>query len=73
LLDRLGINECYVYGVVLEVCVRCAVSGLLKTGRKVKLVSDATIHFDAEAGAKALEDFKAAGASRYTLITESDI
>jgi nicotinamidase/pyrazinamidase len=73
LLDRLGIEDCYVYGVVLEVCVRCAVSGLLKTGRKVKLISDATIHFDAEAGAKALEEFKAAGGSRYTSITESDI
>jgi nicotinamidase/pyrazinamidase len=73
LLDRLEIEECYVYGVVLEVCVRCAVSGLLKTGRKVNLVSDATIHFDAEAGAKALEEFKAAGGSRYMSITESDI
>jgi nicotinamidase/pyrazinamidase len=73
LLDRLGIEECYVYGVVLEVCVRCAVSGLLKTGRKVKLISDATIRFDAEAGAKALEEFKTVGGNRYTSITESDI
>ena len=73
LLDSLGIDECYVYGVVLEVCVRCAVSGLLKTGRKVKLVSDASIHFDAQAGAKALEEFKTAGGSRYMSITESDI
>jgi nicotinamidase/pyrazinamidase len=73
LLDRLGIEECYVYGVVLEVCVRCAVSGLLKTGRKVTLVSDATIPLDGGLGAKALEEFKAAGRSRYTSITESDI
>lgn len=73
LLDRLEIDDCYVYGVVLEVCVRCAVSGLLKTGRKVKLVSDATIHFDPGLGAKALEEFKATGGSRYTPITESDI
>jgi len=73
LLDRLEIDECYVYGVVLEVCVRCAVSGLLQTGRKVKLVSDATIHFDAEAGSKALEEFKTAGGSRFASITESDI
>ena len=73
LLDRLEIDECYVYGVVLEVCVRCAVSGLLKTGRKVKLISDATIHFDAQAGEKALEEFKTTGGSRYMSITENDI
>src|SRR5579863_7965016 len=29
MLDRLAIDECYVYGVFLEYCVKCAVMGLL--------------------------------------------
>ncbi len=73
LLDRLEIEECYVYGVFIEYCVRCAVVGLLNTGRTVKLVSDATTYIDATAGQKTLEEFKTAGGSRYTSITESDI
>jgi nicotinamidase/pyrazinamidase len=73
LLDRLEIDDCYVYGVVLEVCVRHAVLGLLKTGRKVKLISDATIHVDAEAGRAALEQFGAVGDFGFTSVNESDI
>jgi nicotinamidase/pyrazinamidase len=73
LLDRLGIEDCYVYGVFLEYCVKCAVLGLLKTGRRVKLVSDATTYVNADAGRKALEEFEAAGGSRYQAITASDI
>jgi nicotinamidase/pyrazinamidase len=72
LLDRLGIDECFVYGVFLEYCVRCAVLGLLKTGRNVTLVSDATTYVDPEAGRKALEEFAAAGGSRFRTTTASD-
>lgn len=49
-----GMNaDCYVvYGVVTEICVRMAVEGLLKTGKRVELVADAV---------KSLNDEKAAG------------
>ncbi|MGD1073010.1 MAG: isochorismatase family protein [Bryobacteraceae bacterium] len=61
LLDSLEIDDCYVYGVLLEYCVKCAIMGLLKTGRKVTLVTDATAHLSAEAARQVLEDFAAAG------------
>ncbi|HVW83843.1 MAG TPA: isochorismatase family cysteine hydrolase [Bryobacteraceae bacterium] len=61
MLDRMGIDECYVYGVFLEHCVRCAVMGLLKSGRKVWLVTDATMALSQEAGDKVMQDFLAAG------------
>jgi nicotinamidase/pyrazinamidase len=61
LLDRLGIDECFVYGVYLEYCVKCAVMGLLKSGRKVRLVTNATMAVDATAGDTVVQDFLAAG------------
>jgi nicotinamidase/pyrazinamidase len=73
LLDRLGIDECYVYGVFLEYCVSRAVLGLLKTGRKVRLVRDATTCVDAGAGRNALAQFVSAGGSAYDVVTSSDI
>src|SRR5207249_1017856 len=41
LLDRLGADRYVVYGVVTEICVKLAAFGLLKTGRRVELVTDA--------------------------------
>jgi nicotinamidase/pyrazinamidase len=41
LLDRLGAERCVVYGVVAEICVKNAAIGLLKTGRRVEVVTDA--------------------------------
>jgi nicotinamidase/pyrazinamidase len=61
LLDSLDIDECFVYGVLTEYCVKCAVMGLLKTGRKVRLVTDAIAHLSAEAAQQVIDDFKAAG------------
>jgi nicotinamidase/pyrazinamidase len=61
LLDSLSIDECYVYGVFLEYCVKCALMGLLKTGRKVYLVTDGTAHLSDAAGRKVVADFIAAG------------
>ena len=61
MLDRLAIDDCYVYGVFLEYCVKCAVMGLLKTGRKVSIVTDATADLDKTAGAQVLAEFIAAG------------
>ena len=41
LLDHLGAGRYVVYGVVTEICVKFAAEGLLKTGRRVELVTDA--------------------------------
>jgi len=61
LLDRLDIDDCYVYGVFLEYCVKCAVMGLLKTGRKVSIITEATAHLDQAAGDQVIAEFQAAG------------
>jgi len=61
LLNRLSIDDCYVYGVFTEYCVKCAIMGLLKTGRKVALVTDATAHLDPAEGARVVAEFMAAG------------
>jgi nicotinamidase/pyrazinamidase len=73
LLDRLQIDDCYVYGVFIEYCVKCAVEGLLKTGRKVNLVRDATTHIDKNAGEDALRSFAARGGSLYKEVNLRDI
>ncbi|MSV34338.1 MAG: cysteine hydrolase [Bryobacterales bacterium] len=41
ILDQLGAERYVVYGVVTEICVKFAAEGLLKTGRRVELVTDA--------------------------------
>jgi nicotinamidase/pyrazinamidase len=61
LLDSLGIEEAYVYGVLTEYCVKHAIMGLLKTGRKVYLVTDAIHHQSEEAARQVIADFTAAG------------
>lgn len=61
LLEKLGVDECYVYGVLTEYCVKCAIMGLLQTGRKVHLVTDAIHHLDAQAAAAVIAEFVAAG------------
>src|SRR5271165_820753 len=60
LLDQLQVDECFVYGVFTEYCVKCAVMGLLERGRKVHLVTDAIAHLSAVAGEKVIESFLAA-------------
>ncbi len=61
LLDKLGIDDCFVYGVFTEYCVKCAIMGLLKTGRQVSLVTEATAHLSQTEGEKVVHDFLAAG------------
>ena len=61
-LDHLGADRCVVYGVVTEICVLHAVRGLLPTGRKVTVVSDAIETLKAEDSAHALEEMCSAGA-----------
>lgn len=70
LLERLNADRYVVYGVVTEYCVRCAVLGLLKTGRSVELVADAIQSLDAEAARRTLEEFASAG-GRLTTAAEA--
>ena len=41
LLDKLAADRYVLYGVVTEICVRFAANGLLETGARVELVTDA--------------------------------
>ena len=41
LLERLNAGRYVVYGVVTEICVKCAAQGLLQTGKRVEIVTDA--------------------------------
>jgi len=61
LLDRFGAQRYVVYGVVTEICVRYAALGLLKTGARVEIVTDAVCSLSPEACAAFLAEFTAAG------------
>lgn len=62
LLDALGTEQYVVYGVVMEVCVQRAASGLLKRGRaQVQLVTDAVKSLKASDEKQFLEQFRAEG------------
>jgi nicotinamidase/pyrazinamidase len=67
LLDRLDAERYVIYGVVTEICVRDAAFGLLTTGRRVELVTDAVRALNAEAGERAIADFAAAGGELTTV------
>jgi nicotinamidase/pyrazinamidase len=60
ILQRLGITECVVYGVLTEYCVRLACMGLLSRGLHVTLVRDAIAHLSADAAWQMEEAFIAA-------------
>lgn len=67
LLDRLNAERYVVYGVVTEVCVRHAVSGLVKLeARRIQVVTDAICAFNPDEGAEALREFSSAGATLTT-------
>ena len=61
LLTRLRVTECVVYGIFIDYCVKCAIMGLIRSGRQVSLVSDASASISADAGNQVLGDFTAAG------------
>ena len=61
LLDQLDAKSCMVYGVVTEICVRNAALGLLASGCKVTLVTDAVCSLDDAKRAQFLQEFGAAG------------
>jgi nicotinamidase/pyrazinamidase len=60
-LSGLGVTECIVYGVFIDYCVKCAIMGLLGSGRQVSLVTDASALISQEAGDLVIRDFVAAG------------
>jgi nicotinamidase/pyrazinamidase len=60
-LDGLGAERFVVYGVVTEICVKCAAWGLIATGKRVELVTDAVRHLDQAKSDQMLRDFQASG------------
>jgi nicotinamidase/pyrazinamidase len=61
LLERLGAERYIVYGVVTEICVKLAAWGLLKTGKRVELVTDAVRSLNDSAAVEMTNAFLAAG------------
>ena len=61
LLPELDADRYVVYGVVSEICVRFAALGLLRTGKRVEIVTDAIKALDESAAQKMLADFQAWG------------
>jgi nicotinamidase/pyrazinamidase len=61
-VEWLHADSYVVYGVVTEICVLHAVRGLLKTGRRVTVVTDAVETLRAEDSARALKEVCASGA-----------
>ncbi len=61
LLEQLQADRYIVYGVVTEICVKCAALGLLRTGKRVELVSDGVCGLN-DAGAEQMKkDFVGRG------------
>jgi nicotinamidase/pyrazinamidase len=70
LLDRLGASEYVVYGVVTELCVRLCALGLLGTGKRVTMVTDAIQALSPADRDRTFEEFAARGGR---LATVADI
>jgi nicotinamidase/pyrazinamidase len=67
LLDRLAADRYVVYGVVSEVCVRLAAFGLLATGARVEIVTDAIKSLNVAEERKTIEAFQARGGKTTTV------
>lgn len=61
LLAELKADRYVVYGVVTEICVRLCAFGLLKTGKRVEIVTDAVRALDQGAAQEMFTEFKTAG------------
>jgi nicotinamidase/pyrazinamidase len=60
-LTHLNADRYVVYGVVTEICVRCAAFGLLKTGKPVDIVTDAVKALDEQKAREMFSEFTALG------------
>lgn len=60
LLDQLAADRYVVYGVVTEFCVRCAAMGLLRSGKRVEIVTDAIETLDEDYASRTLGEFTSA-------------
>lgn len=69
LLQSLGAKRYVLYGVVTELCVRCAAFGLLETGARVELVSDAIKSLSAADERAFIEQFRSRG-GQFTTFSE---
>jgi nicotinamidase/pyrazinamidase len=70
LLKRLGAERYVVYGVVTEICVKFAALGLLKTGARVEVVTDAVRSLNDSDREKFFAEFTVAGG---VLTTSADV
>jgi nicotinamidase/pyrazinamidase len=61
LLERINADRYVVYGVVTEICVRCAAFGLLRMGKTVEIVTDAVKSLDEQKANEMFAGFKALG------------
>ena len=61
ILSELGADRYVVYGVVSEICVRFAALGLLKTGKRVEIVTDAVKALDEQKAEAMFKELSAAG------------
>jgi nicotinamidase/pyrazinamidase len=66
LLESLHIDECVVYGVLTEYCVKLAIMGLRARRKRVLLVTDAIAHYSESGGATVVQEFLAAGGELIT-------
>jgi nicotinamidase/pyrazinamidase len=67
LLTSLAVDRYIVYGVASEVCVRCAAFGLLETGSRVELVTDAIKSLSPQAEREMIERFQSLGGQLTTV------
>jgi nicotinamidase/pyrazinamidase len=67
LLTKIAADRYVVYGVVTEICVSHALFGLLKTGARVELVTDAVRPLNEDSCKQMIKRFEAAGGVRTTV------
>ena len=67
LLARLNADRYVVYGVVTEICVKLAAMGLLRTGRRVELATDAVRSLNDSDRDRFFAEFTAAGGALTTV------
>ena len=69
LLEQWSVERYVVYGVVTEICVKMATDGLLETGKRVELVTDAVRSLNDAAAAEMTAAFLAKGGVLTTVAT----